>query len=302
MHALLLPYISLPLPSPLSYRSLVTYIMSSPLLFFKSLNTSASSTLLLLHGALSSHHEWDLITPNLPSYHLLIPDLPSHGQSSSTTLPFNIPDTAVLLANLISKEAKGGKAGIVGMSLGGYIAVYTVHKYPALVKNGMFLSGCGKVWAAPGSWTTWANGFTIFLAMWISTHMPRSWFRWVCDKSGMSISEELYADMKARASLRLGHAVMGALAEIRTPDEDGWRRLCEGVKARTCIVAAALDDGVKECGERGKELRTGNEESRAFKVEWRRHAWDLQDPKLFAEGIRAWLGSEPMPDGYDELD
>jgi pimeloyl-ACP methyl ester carboxylesterase len=121
--------------------------MSSGVLHFKSVNPLASRTLLLLHGAFSSYNEWELVcqTQHLSSYHLLIPDLPGHGRSVSASLPFNMPDTAALLADLVSKHAKDGKADLVGMSLGGYTSIYMAAKYPHLIgKGGLFLSGCGR--------------------------------------------------------------------------------------------------------------------------------------------------------------
>jgi pimeloyl-ACP methyl ester carboxylesterase len=56
-----------------------------------------------------------------------------------------MPDTAALLADLVSKHAKDGKADLVGMSLGGYTSIYMAAKYPHLIgKGGLFLSGCGR--------------------------------------------------------------------------------------------------------------------------------------------------------------
>jgi hypothetical protein len=67
---------------------------------------------------MSSSHGWDIISrnPHLSTYHLQIPDLPSHGLPCS--IPFNVPDTAAPLSDFASKEAKNGKADIAGMSLG----------------------------------------------------------------------------------------------------------------------------------------------------------------------------------------
>src|SRR5450756_1293621 len=138
--------------------------MSFPALHFKSLNPQASRTLLLLHGAFSSHREWDLVSTYLSSYHLLVPDLPAHGRSTSANIPFTIPDTAALLADLVTKRAKNGKADIIGLSLGGYTAIYTAQKYPNLIgTGGLFLSGCGRLFPRPESVLTWATGFALAL-------------------------------------------------------------------------------------------------------------------------------------------
>ena len=83
--------------------------------------------------------------------------------------------------------------------------------------------------------------------------------------------------------------------------KDGWKALFERVKARTFVLAGVLDDKEEACLERGKQLRSWNSQSRAFKVEGKWQAWDLQDPELFAQGIKAWMDREDMPEKYVEL-
>jgi pimeloyl-ACP methyl ester carboxylesterase len=96
-------------------------------------------------------------TGDFDSYYLLVPDLPSHGQSTSLSLPFNLSDTAALLADLITKHAKDGKAGLVAMSLGGYTSIYLASKYPELIgERGLFVSGCGQGWPPAGGWMSYA--------------------------------------------------------------------------------------------------------------------------------------------------
>lgn len=272
--------------------------MSSSVLHFKSINPSATRTLLLVHAAMSSSHEWDLVSqsPHLSSYHLLIPDLPSHGRSAK--IAFNIPDTAAFLADLITKEAKNGKADVAGLSLGGYTAIFTAHKYPDIIGD-VFVSGCEKTWSNKGSWKNWTEGLTLTFFAWTFTHLPKTWRNWVIAKSGLQASEELVTDMKAVATIRMGQIYVTAMAEDLDPEEKrGWVGRFEATKARTCIVAATLDDSVKACLERGEQLKKANPESRAFKVEGKRHAWDLQDPELFARGIKSWMDREEMPQEY----
>jgi len=286
--------------SSLAVRSLRK--MSSSEIYFKSLNPLAPRTLLLLHGAFSSHREWDLVSAHLSAYHLLVPDLPAHGRSTSSSIPFTIPDTAALLADLVIKHAKNGKADFIGMSLGGYTAIYAAQKYPHVIgTGGLFLTGCGKPWSRPGSFMTWASGLVLSLTGWMLHYLPKSLFRWVCKKTGVQISDELLADMKVASPYRLGQTVARAVAEDPANPERNWRGLSERVTARTCVVAGLLDDGEKDCLERGKQLRKGNPESMAFKVEGKRHAWDLQDPELFARGVKAWLEREELPEEFIRL-
>jgi pimeloyl-ACP methyl ester carboxylesterase len=275
--------------------------MSSPGLYFTSLNPLASHTLLLLHGSFSSHREWDLVSTHLSSsYHLLVPDLPAHGRSTSASIPFTISDTAALLADLITKHAKNGKADIIGMSLGGYTAIYMAQKYPDRV-GGLFLSGCGRPFPRPGSFLTWVNGFGLALAGWTLRYLPKSLFQWVCNRSGMKISDELLADLRAPSPYRLGQTVVKELSEDPDDNSKNWGGLSKRVAVRSCVVAGVLDDGKKDCLERGKQLREGNPESMAFKVDGKRHGWNLQDPELFAKGIKAWVEHEELPEDFIAL-
>ncbi|CZR61107.1 uncharacterized protein PAC_11003 [Phialocephala subalpina] len=262
--------------------------MTSPTLFFRTVNPNASRTLLLIHGAFSSHHEWDLVCRTLEqsSYHLLIPDLPGHGRSTSSTIPFNLEDTAALLADLVTKHAKNGKADIVGMSLGGYTAIFMAQKYPNIIgEAGLFVSGCARPWPARGTVLGWANGLMLFLSGWIS----------------LEIVDELYLDMQAAASYGLGQTLVNNLAEDKSIKDKNWEGLCELTIVRTCIVAGAKGDSVQDTETKGRCLLKGNAESRAFKVEGKLHAWDLQDPTLFARGIRAWMEREEPPGEYIRL-
>ena len=56
------------------------------------------------------------------AYHCLAPDLPEHGGSMAVT-PFSIAGCAQQIADLIQERAQGGKAHVVGLSLGAQVAV-----------------------------------------------------------------------------------------------------------------------------------------------------------------------------------
>ena len=59
------------------------------LLSYTEHNPSGKPTVLLIHGACTSGLNWDLVVPHLAdTYHLLVPDLPGHGQSQNVT-PFS---------------------------------------------------------------------------------------------------------------------------------------------------------------------------------------------------------------------
>lgn len=142
-------------------------------------------------------------------------------------------------------------------------------------------------------------GLAITFSARVFTHIPRSWCEWVQTKTGFKVSPELCADMKAAGTYRVGQLVMNAIAEDFDPaEEKGWEGRFEKTERRTCIVAGVLDDIEKDCLERGRQLKKGNWEGRAFKVEKMRHAWNCQDPQLFPRSVKAWMDREEMPEEF----
>lgn len=122
----------------------------SEILFHLCLNDHQPTTILLLHGLLSSHLEWTYVTPGLSSYHLLIPDLPAHS-SSPDIIPFTIPHAASLVAALLKSHAKSTPCHVVGLSLGGFIAIALANAHPELVQS-LPITGVGGVAEKNGSW------------------------------------------------------------------------------------------------------------------------------------------------------
>jgi pimeloyl-ACP methyl ester carboxylesterase len=71
-------------------------------------------------------------------YHCLAPDLPGHGASAAE--PFTIDRAARGVAELIEREAHGGRALLVGLSLGGLVAMDVAARWPDRV-SGLAISG-----------------------------------------------------------------------------------------------------------------------------------------------------------------
>lgn len=274
---------------------------SVPTLNYLSLNRTtctAETTILLLHTGYSSHLEYSLVTPHLSSHHLLIPDLPSHGRSSSSHIPFSPLDTAALLADLIVRESKTGKAHIVGVSVGGFIALYLAAKYPDVVAS-IFVSGCGRNLSgslAGNLGTAFVVGVaypTIVLSI---AWLPPGLFNWLYTYLGLSVPEGWQADQRAAA----GYGIGGALARAVLNGEVSMD-LLERVVARTLLVAAELDDDVEGSREMAQRLKKGNGQSKAVKLPGKRHVWNLQDGELFAKAAEKWLLNEDVVGQFDAL-
>ncbi len=86
--------------------------------------------ILLLHGFLGSHRDWDPLAASLaPHYRVIVPDLPGHGDS-----PFLAPASAGLIPrladDLVRLLPRLGHHAIVGYSMGGRIALHCLLRHP----------------------------------------------------------------------------------------------------------------------------------------------------------------------------
>jgi len=97
------------------------------------------SPLVLLHGYPLDHHLWDDVVPLLEdTFDLILPDLRGFGESTTVHTPYTMDDYASDIAALLDHLGIQ-KAGIVGHSMGGYVALAFARLYPKR------LSGLGLV-------------------------------------------------------------------------------------------------------------------------------------------------------------
>jgi len=85
--------------------------------------------LVLLHGFPLDHTTWNDVVPFLENdFNLILPDLRGFGQSSSVESPYSIADMADDIACLLDHLGIE-RAGVVGHSMGGYVALAFAKNY-----------------------------------------------------------------------------------------------------------------------------------------------------------------------------
>ncbi|RDL34619.1 uncharacterized protein BP5553_07747 [Venustampulla echinocandica] len=256
------------------------------LLHYTEHNPSGRSTVVLIHGACTSGLNWDLVVPHLAdSYHLLVPDLPGHGLSRNVT-PFSAEYSSRLLERLIRKHAHGGKAHIIGHSLGANVAVEFITSHPEVV-NTAFVSGFAKYprtnFASFLPYGFWAENR-------ITKLVPSALIKWLMDGTDLGHS--------GPCSIELCRQVVPPMIETTWPSP--W-------PARTLIVAAGKS-GILPSSDRLEDARKLMDIGREKNVETiavthplMRHPWNRQAPLLFAQTARAWFEGEQIPSGFEDL-
>jgi pimeloyl-ACP methyl ester carboxylesterase len=97
-------------------------------------DVGAGPVLLLVHGFPLDHTLWVRQVEALQDdYRLIVPDLRGHGQTQAPQAPYRINQMADdLRALLLALDVK--KVTLVGLSMGGYVALSFWHIYPHLVR------------------------------------------------------------------------------------------------------------------------------------------------------------------------
>lgn len=246
-------------------------------LFFTSHNPAGLRTIVIIHVTFASHHEFQLLLsrPYLQEYHILLPDLPRHGQSAELDVPFSLPAITALLADLISKHAKDGRADVVGSDLGGFSALHLAATFPDLVSS-IFVTGCERDYG-PQLYSTWIAIKTYLGAVLGMGLIPRSWLLSLLKKLDTEMNAALITDIDRTRSWAYTRSLLNMLHR----DWGSGDEVCRKITSKTLIIAAGRQDDVDETRRKGALLKAdGDIRSCAAVVHGARHAWVLQLGKV----------------------
>ncbi|KAF3018196.1 hypothetical protein E8E14_012003 [Neopestalotiopsis sp. 37M] len=268
-------------------------------LWFETRNPYAPVTVVMLHLLFSSHLEWMHVAPKLTEYHLLIPDLPHHSRSRHIK-PFSFALAADLVVDMIQKHAHGGRAHLVGISTGGYVALEIARRHPEVVLS-IMTSGSGplrdvrlKAAQAPR---------LVHYGLLAALHSPNSVFFKLSGWAPEFQDARLLKEVKRNTTSRLSRFGNKESAEFQL---EAYEEVAsKGI--RIAMLAGGKQDDVEQIRDMGRlfagDLNFGDGlRSRGYLVKEAIHAWNLQMPYLFAKGIQAWIEDWPLPPEFEPME
>lgn len=99
---------------------------------------------LLLHGFLGSQHIWDPIVPTLSeNFNLITPDLPGHGETPCHESILSMDFIASLTIEVLN-DLNINHFHVVGHSMGGYVGLCLLNRYPDRVKSLTLLNSTAR--------------------------------------------------------------------------------------------------------------------------------------------------------------
>lgn len=249
-------------------------------LYLQETGTRGAPTLVFLHGVGASGWMWWLQTAAFPDYHCLNVDLPGHGKSSA--VPWvSFADTADKVAALIRERATDGQAHLVGLSLGGHVALLLLERHTAVV-NRAIISG---VTAAP-----MPNRHLLKPQVWMMSAIRKS--RWIVNRQAQALGlpPAQQADFTANfltmsmstyqriVEEAVAYRVSPALAQVNTP---------------TLLVAGSRESAIILDAVRVIARLMPNAQGRLAPNVG--HGWNVQAPELFNATVRAWITGANLP-------
>lgn len=233
-----------------------------------------------MHGVGTSGWMWARQVAALADFHCLNVDLPGHGRSNRETW-VSLADTAAQIAEIIQERATNRRAHIVGLSLGGYVALALLDRH-ADVLDRVVMSG---VTAAP-----WPNRALLNPQLGLmSVLLKRGWF----------------VNMQAK-SLHLSPDMQAAFIEnLRAMSMQVYRQVFrEGVRFHVPPSLRTVDTPtLVTAGSRESNIITQAVGAIAHMMPNAQgrlapglgHGWNVEAPDLFNAMVRAWITGRPLP-------
>jgi pimeloyl-ACP methyl ester carboxylesterase len=212
--------------------------------------------------------------------HLLVPDLPGHGGSAVTAWT-SLSDTLASVADLVRERSHGGVAHVVGLSLGGYVAVELTAAYPDLVV-GALVSGVNVLpFPRPGLMRVAGRVMAPFMT---SSPMLRA------NARSLGVPPEDF-DGYAEAARSMARGTF-----LRVGSELLHYRVPDAAAGSTSRVLAVAGEKEQELIRQSLPVVAGAfQHGSARLVPGVGHAWNGEQPELFADLVRAHVTGSELP-------
>lgn len=212
-------------------------------------------------------------------FYCLAPDLPGHGMSRGEA--FSLEGAGQRVAELIHAKIPGGQAAVVGLSLGGAVALTLLRTAPEVVSSAMVSGTAAKLGRFVG-------GLSL-AALWLTRGIPLE------KQAEMTLQqlalpeayrELVWEDLVSGASQAYSRAVIQSLMTMDLP------------AALACPLLVAV--GEKEtppARQAAQKLLRLYPQAQGIVPPGLHHLWNLENPDLFSDTVRAWVSGKPLPFG-----
>ena len=247
-------------------------------LFVRTSGRAGGRTVVFLHGGHVCGWSWQPVVEQLQDYHCLVPDLPQYGRSAG---PFGIDSAADAVAELIRTRATGGRAHLVGYSLGAQVGTQLLATRPELLDRVLLCgTAINRLPAVP---------VTTF-ALRLAARAAR--FRW-------ALTRGLAARLTGSGTTSIDREDLhfntgGQFADIVAASA-GFARPAGLDKSSTPTLFVTGTNEIPPARWWAAELAQTMPNGIDRLAAGMGHDWPMRHPELFARTVDAWLGDATLP-------
>lgn len=232
--------------------------------------------IVLIHGTRLTRESWGAVAARLSDAHRCVSvDLPGHGTLADR--PFSL-ETAADVVDAAIDDAGGGPAVLVGLSLGGYVAMTAAARAPERVR-GLVLAGST---AEPSGIT----GLAFRLFAWALVAAPERRL----DALNSWIFRRRYPPEIAEPIVAAGYWSRSGAVAVRSLTETRFHDRLRAFGGPTLVINGGLDL-VFRLGEHAFLRGVPNVSRRVLPLS--SHLTPLDDPAAFAGAVRSFVGHLP---------
>ncbi len=242
--------------------------------------------IVFLHGGGLSSKSWQPVIDRLSAeFFCLAPDLPEQGKSFSIK-PFALDDSSKRVSEIIKTKVPAKKAHVVGLSLGGALALTMMRLCPEVINRVMVTGTAAKLGQGLGKFS--------IASLWIlKLYAPKTLVEMTIKQQGIpgAYRALVYDDLLLTGpDLGFNKSVILEIMNMELPIRNELPLLaCVGSKETIPAKQAA------------KKLTQMVPNTRGVIVPGLNHVWALQDPRLFADTVRAWVTGKKLPDALEPI-
>ena len=247
-------------------------------LYFREEGPHDAPTVLFLHGLGLSHTMWNPQFEDLSDYyHCLAPDLPECGNSIDTG-PFTLKDASRRVVDIIRERVPGGSAHVVGLSIGGAVAIQILRDEPHVLDHLMI------------------SGTSLYLPPYLST-LKR------LDEQALRLFNHDRLAEYLLQPYRIPQTYRNLLlTDLRNVEPEAIRHFIQEMtkiklsrEERVPTLIAVGQQEAFDIKHAVYEIRRTLPCSRGVLVPGVGHFWNLEAPVLFTKTLRAWIQEESLP-------
>lgn len=248
-------------------------------LYFREAGSPDAPCIVFLHGLWLSSAMWQPQIERLsPDFHCLAPDLPEHGNSTNIG-HLTLTNTSSMLANLIREHTANGRAHIVGLSLGGAVALALLRDVPQVVDH-LMVSGT-------------AARFSPLIARLSKLGTPLLRLVKPAPLISFGLRHSKIPPPYLHLLLQDVHQLKPE-ALLHFAETLGSFELPQGIAAPVLVTFGQKEIYLTMADRAARELRR-RLPAIAMMAPGVGHVWNLEAPELFTETVRAWMTDRPLP-------